>query len=316
MVAGGLALSLALGGIAYYFREDISFGIRLFNAKLAADRFYRRYTGIVKNIPYGDHTAERLDIYKPSAPGPLPVLIWVHGGGWQSGSKELYAPVAQRIVPENIVVVIPGYTLYPKAGASDQAQEIARAFQWTREHISAYGGDPDRIMLGGQSAGAHLTGLVALDQSYLAALGHSSGEICGWYGIAGRIPFRRSSNTRGRNKRNYTDLLHECFGGESNFERLSPQSHVRAGTMPILLIHGSADKTVPLSMAQNLYNALSAVNAPCTMKVYPGAGHAGLLFDALAQPKPQLVADLVEFIKTCPPVAARVFRKTRIANSI
>ena len=75
--------------------------------------------------------------------------------------------------------------------------------------------------------------------------------------------------------------------------------------MPSLLIHGSADETVPLCMGENFHNALRAVNAPSTLKIYHGTAHAGLLFDALAQPKPRLVTDLVDFINACPPVAYR-----------
>lgn len=303
LFAGGLAISLALGGAAYYFREDIAFYTRLINAKFIAERFYRRYSRLTKNIPYGNLPAEKLDVYQPAAAGPHPVLVWVHGGGWQSGSKELYAPVAQQLIPENIVVVIPGYTLYPRARAFDQVQEIACAVAWTRENIALYGGDPARIIVGGQSAGAHLTGLVALDESYLAALGHSPAEIAGWYGIAGPYSIPAQLEQEKTDKRNYADLLHDFFGGQGNFYRGSPHNFARPNTMPILLIHGSDDKTVPLSMSENLHTALCAHNAPCTLRVYSGAGHAGLLFDALAQPKPQLITDLVEFINACPRVA-------------
>lgn len=301
--AGGLAASLVLGGLALYFRNELSFYVRLLNAKLIADRFYAEYNGITKNIPYGEHPAEKLDVYQPSSAGPHPVLIWVHGGGWSSGSKELYAPVAQRVLPENIVVVIPGYTLFPNAGAFDQAQEIARAFQWTRKNIARYGGDSDRIILGGHSAGAHLSGLVALDRSYLTALNHSTEEICGWYGIAGPYSIPAQLEHERTDKRNYAKLLYDFFGGQANFDRGSPQSFVRADTMPILLIHGSADATVPLSMGETFHNALRALRAPCTLQVYQGAGHSGLLFDALAHPNPQLVTDLIEFAKSCPTVA-------------
>jgi len=303
LLAGGLAIGLALGGAAYYFREDVSFYARLTNAKLVADRFYKRYAGLTKNLPYGDLRAEKLDVYQPTTAGTHPVLVWVHGGGWQSGSKELYASVAQRLIPENLVVVIPGYTLYPRAKAFDQAQEIARAVAWTRENIARYGGDPDHIIIGGQSAGAHLTGLVALDESYLTALGHSPAEIAGWYGIAGPYSIPAQLEHEKTDKRNYADLLHDFFDGKANFRRGSPLFFARPNTMPILLIHGSADKTVPLSMSQDLYRALCAHNATCALRVYPGAGHAGLLFDALTDPQARLINDLVEFVNACPRIA-------------
>src|SRR5262249_17785971 len=130
-------------------------------------------------------------VYQPSTPGQQTVLIWVHGGSWISGNKELYASVAQKVMHENIVVVIPNYATNLDAGTADkplaflQAEEIAKVFAWTRENISKMGGDPNRIILGGHSAGAHLSALVLLDPTYLAALHHSPSEVCGWYGIAG-----------------------------------------------------------------------------------------------------------------------------------
>lgn len=311
IIAGGLAAGLVLGGLALYYRQALVFHTRLIQAQVIANRFYAKYTGITKNIAYGERPAEKLDVYQPAAPGPHPVLIWVHGGGWSTGSKELYAPVAQRIVPENVVVVIPGYTLFPHAHAFDQVREIARAFRWTRENIARYGGDPDRIILGGQSAGAHLSGLVSLDASYLETLGHSPAEISGWYGIAG--PYSIPAQVKYERTARHHDirLLYDFFDGEGNFERGSPQNFVRSDTMPILLIHGSADETVPLRMGENFHNALRAVNAPSTLKIYHGAAHSGLLFDALTHPKPQLISDLIAFINACPPVAAR---KSQMAN--
>lgn len=305
IIAGGLTAGLVLGGLAFYFRRPLAFHTRLLQARMIADRFYAKYAGITKNIAYGERPAERLDLYQPAAAGPHPVLIWVHGGGWSTGSKELYAPVAQRIVPENVVVVIPGYTLFPRAHAFDQVREIARAVRWTRENIAGFGGDPDRIILGGQSAGAHLSGLVALDTSYLKELGHSPAEIAGWYGIAGPYSIPAQVEYERTARRHDIRQIYDFFGGEGNFERGSPHHFVRPDTMPILLIHGSADETVPLRIGENFHNALRAVNAPSTLKIYNGAAHAGLLFDALVQPKPQLVTDLVDFIHSCPPVARR-----------
>src|SRR4029079_5518258 len=101
---------------------------------------------------------------------------------------------------------------------------------------------------------------------------------------------------------NDASLLFQVFGGEENFARGSPQTFVHADTPPILLIHGEADETVPLSIGENFQMALAQTGAHSELKIYPGAGHAGLLFDALAQEKPQLFRDLVAFTKSCSPV--------------
>lgn len=298
---GGLGLG-AVALVGFLYRDNILYTLRLLNAKRIADAFYATSPNVTKNIAYGSLPREKLDVYQPAVPGPHPVLIWVHGGSWNSGDKELYAPVAQKTLHENLVIVIPSYTLHPEANAFQQAAEIARAFAWTRENISNYGGDPNRIVLGGQSAGAHLTGLVALDASYLAKLNHSPQEICGWYGIAGPYSIHAQFEYETRVQGNNAQLLFDVFGAYEQFARGSPQTFARADAPPILLIHGDRDETVPLAVSENFQNALRAQGAPSELKIYRGAGHAGLLFDALAQEKPALIQDLVSFAKACAPV--------------
>lgn len=302
-----LGLLLIAAALALWFREDIAYTLRLLDAQIVATRFYASSPNITKNIAYGMSPDEKLDVYQPATPGPHPVLIWVHGGSWNSGSKELYAPVAQKALPHDVVVVIPGYTLYRDTGGAapetpvgfQQARQIADVFAWTRKTISQFGGDPNRIVWGGHSAGAQLTGLVTLDPQYLAALGHSVQELCGWYGIAGPYDLDAQMAFQKKVKQNEGQLLLDVFGGEGNFARASPASFVRADLPPILLIHGDADDTVPLATSENFHKALNAAGANVELKVYPGAGHAGLLFDALAQEKPQLIEDMVKLFARC-----------------
>lgn len=311
VLVSGAALLGILGALAFYYRNDIAYDLRLFNAKLVADKFYSTYSGITKNIAYGPQDREKLDVYQPDATGPLPVLIWVYGGGWTSGDKELYAPVAQKLMPENVVVVVPNYTTaLPQRIVSEplvfqQAHQIAQVFAWARKNVSLFNGDPNRIVIGGQSAGAHLTTLVALDPQYLAALNHSSKEICGLYGIAGPYDIQAEYDFVRNIQHGDGTQMTRVFGGADNFVSGSPQNFVRIDTPPILLIHGDADETVPLAIGQNFQNALQKAGAPSQLKIYPGAGHAGLLFDALAQDKPQLVQDLATFAKSCPAVTTR-----------
>lgn len=305
-----LALFALVALVAFFFREPITYNLRLLNAKLIADRFYASAPGITKNIGYGRAEREKLDVYQPTAAGTFPVIIWVHGGSWTSGNKELYSPVAQAILPANFVVVVPNYTIEQQKGRIEdtplvfrQAQEIADVVAWTREHIALFNGDPNRITLGGHSAGAHLTGLVVLDPSWLAKRNHSPQEICGWYGVSGPYSLAAQADFERNVKHREPTLLFEVFGGDKNFKRGSPQTFVRADTPPILLIHGDMDETVPVSVAQNLHAALQQAGASAELKIYPNTTHSGILFDALAQEKPKLVQDIITFAKACPPIA-------------
>lgn len=298
---------LALGGLIVYrrFRDDIAFYARLFNAKRLADQFYATYPHLSKDVAYGPGAAHRLDVYRPAAGGPHPVLVYVHGGSWNSGNKELYAPAAQRFVREGLVVVVPGYTLYPKGTYRQQVEDVTAALAWTLENVERFGGDPRRVVVGGQSAGAHLAALAVLDERWLGARDHSGAEICGWYGVSGvydihtQMDFERANGRKG-------ELLLAVMEGQPNFAAASPITYTRPGLPPILLVHGDADRTVPVSMAQSFHARLQSVGARSELKVYPRAGHSGLLFDALANDPARLIADLAEFALNCPPVASLI----------
>jgi acetyl esterase/lipase len=95
-----------------------------------------------------------------------PVIIFVHGGYWNSGNKDMYSMLGRNFAKHEVVTVIPGYTLSPKASYNTMAQQIAEAILWTQENISNYGGDPSQIYLTGHSAGGHLVALATLNPKY------------------------------------------------------------------------------------------------------------------------------------------------------
>ena len=299
-LAGGLIAGI---GLFVYLRygDTIAYNLRLLNAKRIADKFYAEYDGISKSIPYGSRAAQKLDVYRPETGSNYPVLIFVHGGGWDSGNKELYAPVAQKLLPEGLVLVVPGYTLYPDATYRQQTDDVAAAISWTLENIAQYGGDPKRIIAGGQSAGGHLTALAVLDAQWLSRYGHTSAELCGYYGIAGvyDIAAQKADDAL---KGDTDPIMTAVMEGDSNFANASPLNFVRPDLPPVLLIHGDADETVDIGISRAFHEKLQSAGAQSQFLVYPGAGHSGLLFDALASNPARLVTDLSEFAHNCPPV--------------
>ncbi|RZL08526.1 MAG: alpha/beta hydrolase, partial [Hymenobacter sp.] len=121
----------------------------------------------VADVPYvaataPDFDAQRhlLDIYQPKgkAAAPRPVVLFIHGGNWNSGSKDnlLYRAVGRRLAKQGFVGVVISYRLSPQVLVTGQAQDAARALAWTVQHIKEYGGDPARIVLMGHSSGAGL----------------------------------------------------------------------------------------------------------------------------------------------------------------
>ena len=96
-----------------------------------------------------------------------PVLIFVHGGNWNSGDKKLYGFFGRNFAKKGITTVIVGYTLSPKANYDEMAKEVAQAIEWIKNNISNYNGNPNSIFLTGHSAGGHLVALVATNPKYL-----------------------------------------------------------------------------------------------------------------------------------------------------
>ncbi|MGJ8665681.1 MAG: alpha/beta hydrolase [Patiriisocius sp.] len=95
-----------------------------------------------------------------------PVLIFVYGGNWNTGNKDIYGFLGRNFVKHGVVSVLPNYTLSPKANYDTMAKQVAEAIKWTQDNIAAYGGDPTRIYLTGHSAGGHLVALAALNPKY------------------------------------------------------------------------------------------------------------------------------------------------------
>ena len=96
----------------------------------------------------------------------LPVLIFVHGGNWNSGDKKTYNFFGRNFAKKGIVTVIVGYTLSPKANYDDMTKQVAAAINWTKNNISEYNGNPDKVFLTGHSAGGHLIALSTMNPKY------------------------------------------------------------------------------------------------------------------------------------------------------
>ena len=107
---------LVLGGgvgLAWAYREQLTFVFNLLQTYRTARRFYTNYENLTRDVVFDPTLEPRLDVYSPSTGTGHPVLLFAHGGAWRSYHKELFAPVAMTMLPEGLVVVIPDYTLYP-----------------------------------------------------------------------------------------------------------------------------------------------------------------------------------------------------------
>ena len=115
--------------------------------------------GIVRNVAYGPHRQQRLDVIPPSTDPPWPALIFVHGGGWVAGHKAIYTAPCRRLAGEGFCVFNLNYRLAPFTPWPGQLEDVAAAIGWVQRHATDYGAAPAALALAGDSAGAHLVSL-------------------------------------------------------------------------------------------------------------------------------------------------------------
>lgn len=142
---------------------------------------------LTPNVSYGDPARERqvLDIYAPPQADRLPVVFWVHGGGWQTGDKSDVQIEPKVFCERGFLFVSTNYRLLPEVDMGELIADVASSLGWVHRHISEYGGDPTQIFVMGHSAGAQLAALLCIDQRYLQAAGVSFDVLKGCVPVDG-----------------------------------------------------------------------------------------------------------------------------------
>src|SRR5688500_1112072 len=120
---------------------------------------------LTSNIPYAEPAHERqvLDIYAPDDAKNLPVVFWIHGGGWQTGDKTSVQLKPRVFTERGFVFVSTNYRLLPQVEMGVLIRDVAKSLGWVHKHIAEHGGDPQRIFVMGHSAGAQLAALLCID---------------------------------------------------------------------------------------------------------------------------------------------------------
>jgi acetyl esterase/lipase len=144
---------------------------------------------LTRDVPYvvNGHKRHVLDIYTPTdlAGKSLPVMIWIHGGGWQAGDKSDVASKPKALTDRGFVFVAMNYRLLPEVTMDELIRDVARSVGWVHQNIAQYGGDSTRIFLGGHSAGAQLAALLCIDDRYLKKEGMSFAVLKGCVPVDG-----------------------------------------------------------------------------------------------------------------------------------
>lgn len=260
---------------------------------------------VKRNIPYANPAHERqvLDVYSPAGAKNLPVVFWIHGGGWQAGDKSSVQLKPQAFANKGFVFVSTNYRLLPSADMATIVRDVAKSVHWVHDHVSEYGGDPKRIFIMGHSAGAQLAALVCTDDRYLKAEGLSLAIVRGCVPVDGDtydVPAMiETAETRWR----VHGLPRAKFGHREKFGNdpakhrdFSAVTHVAKDKdiPPFLILHVASHPDVT-AQALRLGNTLKDAGLPVTVFGARDTDHGKINAD-LGKPDDPSTKALFEFL--------------------
>lgn len=254
-----------------------------------------------RDIPYvanGDKR-QQLDLYLPknAKPGaPLPLIIWIHGGGWNAGSKASCYPLNQGFAARGYALASIGYRLTTTARFPAQIEDCKAAVRWLRAHAAEYNIDPARFAVWGSSAGGHLAALLGttgsiqkFDTKENAAASGRVQAVVDFYGpsdLTAPEMWNPSFETR-------TQLIGGTLAEKPEMAALaSPVKFVAADAPPFFIWHGTKDARVPLLQARRLHDALKKAGVHTELRIVEGAGHGTKDFT-----KPAYMEEIAKFLE-------------------
>ena len=218
----------------------------------------------VHHEQFGDDPLQQLIVYRESgSEGQLPVFVFFHGGAWAHGNPQDYGFIARNIAPEGYVVVLGGYRLNESGRYPAMLQDTASVIRWVHSNIARHGGDPERIVLSGHSAGAYNVAQVALDGQWLAEAGVPPRVIRGVVGLAGPYDFYPFDTDRSR----------AAFQTVGAGPESQPVNVVGDDPPPFFLVHGEDDTVVRIRNSRGLQSALERAGGEVDTLYLPGKTH-------------------------------------------
>ncbi|WP_219893111.1 alpha/beta hydrolase [Aquisediminimonas profunda] len=258
------------------------------------DRFWPGQNNAEKlasDITFDEASAQKLNIWGVNAPNAhrkRPVLVFFYGGGWANGDRDHYGFAARAYANRGFIVVLPDYRKVPHVHFPIFNQDAAAAVRWVHDNISRYGGDSDRIVLAGHSAGAYIAMMLTLDRSYLMSAGVKPSIIRGTVGLSGPYDFYPYDSRRSINAMNRWPRPLET----------QPIAFARKDAPPIMIITGTSDDTVKPRNAILLSRKLHELGAPVKFRAYNDLNHEDIVM-ALSKPfrsKAPVLQDSADFL--------------------
>jgi acetyl esterase/lipase len=260
---------------------------------------------VERDLKYGDApgVSNLLDIYLPkNAKGALPLIVWIHGGGWQAGDKAGCPAVG--MVTRGYVTASINYRFSQQAVFPAQIEDCKGAIRWLRAHAAEYHIDPSHVGVFGASAGGHLVALLGTSGAAKEIEGTVGGNldqssrvqaVCDWFGPTDMSRFFEHAGDDNIFKpAPDKSPITKLFGGPAAehkdlVAKANPITFVSKDSAPFLIMHGDKDTLVPLAQSQILADALQAAGVECHLEVLAGAGHGN------GFAKPQVLKMVADF---------------------
>jgi len=258
--------------------------------------FHPRDMQLVKNVVYGPLARQRLDVWRTSTtPLHAPVVLYIHGGSWTMGDKrEQGRPMLHEFVRRGWIAVVPNYRLAPRNPWPAQARDVTRALGWVKKNVASYGGDPERVVISGGSAGGQLAALAALSANDPTWRPGDMADVTDWsvrgamafYGVLEMIGDESHWRGLGRGlrillERRIVQVPYD--GNEPLYRAMSPYDRIGVDAPPFFVVQGRNDTLVDVQVARDFVAKFRAIaSAPMYYVELPFTQHA---FDISASPR-------------------------------
>lgn len=260
---------------------------------------------IRRDLAYGPEARHQLDLFIPSGQRGWPTAIFIHGGSWTSGGKNLliggadvYGNIGRYLASQGIGVAVINYRLQPQVTWRDQVADAALATAWIHRHIADHGGGSDQLFLFGHSAGAQLAAYTGLDPAALNNAGVPRAALRGVIAVSGAGLDLVDAGTYalGHSPNYYRSVMDPAKSNENWQRDGSAVSYISAASPPFLVMIGGSEEKAMKRQSNRLHKALTAGGVPSTFLEVPGQSHGRMVL-TLSRPDKLAGPAVVNFIR-------------------
>ncbi len=222
-----------------------------------------------RDLQYGVHERQKIDIYEPvDVHDQTETILFIHGGGWETGSKDIHKFIGRTWARHNFIVALTNYRLAPEYTYPDQMGDIAAALSWIQDNYDNFTGS---LYLAGHSAGAHLASLAGFSDKWRKQAKLKVERILGFILLSGVYQFYPFDKADPRVRR--------FLGQKSYWEEAQPFNNLKESFPPVFLAHGREDGEVFPKQSIQLSEKLTEMGVKNDLLLMKGAGHMELLLD-------------------------------------